>query len=96
MLLGPSASGKTAIRKAALHQPFAEEYKPGFLSCHDTYIHINNTTVPVELWDATESSWQAISQLLVDIVIVCIDIANPRVLEYLKSAEVRLKFYTVA
>lgn len=94
LLIGPSGAGKTAIRKAALHQPFAEEYKPGFLSCHDTYIHINNTTVPVELWDATETSWQAISQLIVDVVIVCIDLSNIRSLSYLKGAEVRRQSFT--
>lgn len=89
LLIGPHASGKTAIRRAALHQSFTEEFKPGFLSTHNTYIHINQTTVPVELWDATEDSWTAISQLLVDVVIVCIDISNPRAIDYLKNAEVR-------
>lgn len=89
LLIGPHNSGKTAIRRAALHQPFTEEYKPGFLSSHETYMHINNTTVPVELWDATEDSWQAIAQLLVDVVVVCIDISNPRSIDYIKSSEVR-------
>lgn len=87
LLIGPHGSGKTALRRAALHQPFTQAYKPGFLSVHDTYMHINNTSVPVELWDATEESWPAVTQLLVDVVVVCIDISNPRSIEYIRQTE---------
>ena len=59
---------------------------------HDTYMHINNTSVPVQLWDATEESWPALTQLLVDVVVVCIDIENPRSIEYIRNAEVRLSW----
>lgn len=88
-MLGPHGSGKTALRRAALRQPFVEEYKPGFLSKHDTYMHINNTSVPVELWDATEDSWPAVTQLIVDVVILCLDISNPKSIEYIEKTEVR-------
>jgi len=89
LLIGPHGSGKTALRRAALHQPFTDVYKPGFLSVHDTYMHINNISVPVELWDATEESWPAVEQLLVDVVVLCLDISNPKSIDYVRQTDVR-------
>ena len=90
LLIGPHGSGKTALRRAALRQPFTEVYKPGFLSKYETYMHINNTTVSVELWDATEEAWPVLSQLVVDVVVLCLDISNQKSIEYVEKTDVRI------
>ena len=89
LLIGPHGCGKTAIRRAMLHQPFPSSYKRGFLSKHETYMHIDNTSIPVELWDASEESWPALTQLIVDVVLLCIDISDRKSLDKVWNTEVR-------
>lgn len=92
VLIGPPGSGKTAFRRAVLHQPFSHVYKKGFLSKHETYMHIDDVSVSVDLWDATEDSWPAISQLIPHVVIVCLDISDPLSLDKVIKSQVRTTY----
>jgi hypothetical protein len=71
-----------------LRKPFVKAHKPSFLSKSETKFDINHVPVPVDVWDATEQSWPTLVQLVVDLVIVCVDLTNPNSIEEVKSAEV--------
>ena len=89
LIIGPHGSGKSNLRRALQRKSFVKAHKPSFLAKGVAKFEINDASVPVDIWDATEQSWPAIVQLVVDAVLLCVDITNPKSIEEVEKSEVR-------